>query len=309
MTIQQNHIGCDISKQTLDIFDPRTGKFARVDNERAALQAFARTLDPDMDFLVFEATGHHDRLLRITLAQFSIACARLNPVMTRRFAQSRGRLAKTDRLDARMLSQYGSLLRPGADEKPDLERERLAAFARRRDQLVDARARELRHLSEVFDAGIADDIHAVITGLDARIAALETEIQRQIQAVGDLAARTQRLCSAPGVGKVTALALVSLMPELGHANPKAIASLAGLAPMNNDSGQKRGVRSIKGGRRRVRSALYMAALGAIRASARFNTFYQAIAQRSGSKKIAIIATARKLLTVLNAMERTQKAFI
>jgi transposase len=308
VTIQQNYIGCDISKQMLDIFDPQTGKFARIENQLAALQAFARTLAPDRDFLVFEATGHHDRLLRITLAEAGIAYARLNPVMVRRFAQSRGRLAKTDRLDARMLSQYGSLLRPCADAKPDLERERLAAFARRRDQLVDARARELRHLGEVFDAVIAADIQAVIAGLDARIAALETEIQRQIRTTDGLAERTLRLCSAPGVGKVTALTLISLMPELGHTSPKAIASLAGLAPMNNDSGQKRGLRSIKGGRRRVRSALYMAALGAIRASARFTAFYQAIALRSGSKKLALIATARKLLTVLNAMERTQKAF-
>ena len=308
MIIQQNYIGCDISKQTLDIFDPQTSKFVRIDNERVALQAFVGTLDPETDFLVFEATGHHDRLLRITLAQAGIAFARLNPVMVRRFAQSRGRLAKTDRLDARMLSQYGSLLRPRADPKPDLERERLAAFARRRDQLVDARAMELRHLGEAFDAAIATDINAVIAGLDARIAALEEEIARQIQTVEGMAQRTQRLCSAPGVGKVTALTLVSLMPELGHVNPKAAASLAGLAPMNNDSGQKRGVRSIKGGRRRVRSALYMAALGAIRASDRFREFYQAIALRSGSKKLAIIAVARKLLTVLNAMERTQKAF-
>lgn len=308
MSIYQNYIGCDISKHVLDIFDPKAGKLSRVDNELSALQVFAQELVPGTSFLVFEATGYYDRLLRITLAATGIAYARLNPAMVRRFAQARGQLAKTDTLDARMLSQMGAMFQPAGNQPPCLERERLAAFARRRDQLVDMRAKELKHMGEAFDLTILIDIKAVIADLDGRIRALEAQIQCQIDETAELQKQAQRLCSAPGIGKVTALTLIALMPELRQTGPRAIASLAGLAPMNNDSGKRRGLRSIKGGRPRVRKALYMAALGAIRASTRFSAFYQTIAQRSGSKKLAIVATARKLITVLNAMERTKKNF-
>ena len=143
---------------------------------------------------------------------------------------------------------------------------------------------------------------------DARIAELEATIRRQVEASDELARQADQLMSAPGVGPVTALTLLAHMPELGRLSPKTAAALAGLAPFNADSGQKRGRRAIAGGRPRVRKALYMAALGAIRANARFNAFYSAIARRSGSKKVAIIAVARKLVTVLNAMLRDGKAF-
>jgi transposase len=308
MTIHQNYIGCDIAKAMLDVFDPRTGKLMRMKNECAALQAFAATLEPAASFVVLEATGHHDRLLRHALGDAGIGFARINPMVARRFAEARGRLAKTDRLDARTLSELGAMFKPSSDPAPCPQRERLAAFARRRDQLVDMRARERRHLSEAFDPAIIADIKALIADLDNRIATLEADIARQLKTVPDLAQQAARLISAPGVGPVTALTLIAHMPELGHTSPKAIASLAGLAPFNNDSGSRRGRRTIRGGRPRVRRALYMAALGAIRANTRFNAFYAAIAQRSGSKKAAIIATARKLLTVLNAMQRDTKAF-
>lgn len=308
MTIHHNYIGCDIAKAMLDVFDPATGRLCRVVNERMALEAFAARLDPATSFVVLEATGHHDRLLRHVLAQAGIAFARLNPMMVRRFAQARGRLAKTDRVDARSLSELGAMFKPAADQPPCPGRERLAALARRRDQLVAARALELRHLGETVEATVIADIEAAIAGLSARIAALDAEIGGHVQASGELAERATRLASAPGVGPVTALTLLAHMPELGTVSPKAIASLAGLAPFNNDSGTRKGRRSIRGGRPRVRRALYMAALGAIRANARFKGFYSAAAARSGSKKSAIIAVARKLLTVLNAMQRDQKTF-
>jgi transposase len=303
MTIHHNYIGCDIAKEMLDLFDPLSGRPFRVANETAALAAFVATLDPATHFVVLEATGHHDRLLRQLLGHAGIAFARINPTMARRFAQARGRLAKTDRIDARVLSEFGALFKPQADAPPCLHRERLVALARRRDQLVEMRSREFRHLKEAFDAAIVTDIKASIGALDARIAAIETEIDRQMRTTSDLAAEAERLTSAPGVGPVTALTLTAHMPELGRRSPKQIASLAGLAPFNNDSGTRHGRRMIRGGRSRVRKALYMAALGAIRASARFRTFYNAIASRSGSKKLAIVAIARKLLVTLNAMQR------
>ena len=308
MLIDYNYTGCDISKLVLDIFDPQTSKLCRIDNELSSIKAFADTLDA-ASFLVFEATGSHDRLLRQILSAAHIAYVRLNPMMVRRFAQARGKRAKTDRIDARTLSEMGGMFKPDADRPFCDSRERLAALARRRDQLVDMRAIELRHVSEAFDPLIAADIKASIAELDQRIISLEAVIEHQLKSADGLADHAARLISAPGIGPVTALTLIAHMPELGHTSPKAIASLAGLAPYNNDSGKRQGKRSIRGGRPRVRKALYMAALGAIRASDRFRSFYTAVAERSGSKKLAIIATARKLLTVLNAMQRDNKNFV
>ena len=307
MMIHYNYIGCDIAMAALDIFDARLGRLYRVDNEPLALRAFAQGLSAD-DFIVFEATGSHDRNLRQALSEANISYARLNPTTVRRFAQARGKRAKTDQIDARTLSQMGAMFALNADAPFDENRERLTALACRRDQLVELRAVQLRQSSGVEEPLVDDDIASLITELTGRIKSIDALIADQLKTVGDLAAQAARLTSAPGVGPVTALTLIAHMPELGHISPKAIASLAGLAPYNNDSGTKQGKRSIRGGRSRVRRALYMAALGAIRACTRFKTFYTAIAQRSGSKKLAIIATARKLLTVLNAMQRTNQNF-
>ena len=307
MIIDYNYIGCDISKAVLDIYDPRSGKLCRVDNEPLSLKAFAQALAED-SFVVFEATGSHDRHLRRELSAAHIAYARLNPVMVRRFAQARGKRAKTDQIDARTLSQMGAMFTLRAGMAFDENRERLTALARRRDQLIELRALELRHLADTAEPLAQSDIQSLIADLGARIALLDAAIASHLKSDAGLAEQAQRLISAPGVGPVTALTLIAHMPELGQISPKAIASLAGLAPYNNDSGTKQGKRSIRGGRSRVRRALYMAALGAIRACNRFKTFYTAIAERSGSKKLAIIATARKLLTALNAMQRTKQNF-
>ena len=151
------------------------------------------------------------------------------------------------------------------------------------------------------------DIEAMITVLGERIAAIEAQIDEQMKD-GHLAAEADRLTSAPGIGKVTALTLLAHMPELGRLSPKAAASLSGLAPFNDDSGKRYGRRRIKGGRPRVRKALYMAALGAIRASTRLRSFHEAVTARTGSAKAGLIAVARKLITILNAMQRDKSRF-
>ncbi len=308
MTIQHNFIGCDIGKEAVDIFDPRTARFWRIPNTEAQLCAFAQRLDPADDLVVLEATGHCDRLVRLCLAQAGVAFARVNPKTARRFAEARGRLAKTDRIDARLLSHMGAMFALSADTPPCPIHERLAGLARRRDQLVEARATERRHLGDAFDPDIRADIEAMIAILGERIAAIEIAIDEQMKS-GDLAEGARRLTTAPGVGKVTALTLLAHMPELGSLSPKAAASLSGLAPFNDDSGKRSGRRRIKGGRPRVRKALYMAALGAIRASARLRAFYQTVKARTGAAKAAIIAVARKLLTILNAMQRDKTQFV
>jgi len=308
-SIDQNYIGCDVSKARLDFFDPARGRHCRIANEAAAMEAFVAGLRPGVDFVVMEATGHYDRLLRLALSAGGIAFSRHNPQHTHHFSRSVGRRAKTDRQDAVMLAEYGRLHKPAPDAAPDAEVERLQALARRRDQLVDIRARERKHLAEAFDPDVRADIEALVAILNTRIAALEAGIRDTIGQSRDMARNYAILTSAPGVATVTALTLIAHMPELGRRSPKTIAALAGLAPIANESGRRIGKSAIAGGRTRVRCALYMAALGAIRASARFKATYEQIAARAGSRKLAIIAIARKLLVALNAMIRDQKQFI
>lgn len=306
--IHHNYIGCDIGKFAIDVFDPKGSRLLHIDNVPEALNAFAVSLDPASSFVVMEATGGYDRLLRHALSAAGIAHARINPAQVRRFAQAQGKLAKTDRLDARTLSAFGAMFKPRANQPPQAAHEELVSLSRRRDQLVDMRAGELRHLGEAVSSIAIADIKAGIADFDRRIAAIEQAIKQLVDADATLGAAVQRLQTAPGVGPVTAVALMAHMPELGQLTPKTAAALAGLAPINKDSGKRSGRRSICGGRPRLRRALYLAALAATRTGSRFAGFYKAIAARSGSKKVAIIAVARKLLTILNAMQRDQKVF-
>lgn len=304
--VHQTHIGCDIGKSAIDVFHPDGSRWLRIGNTPQDLGAFSITLDRACDFVVMEAGGGHDRLLRYALNAAGIAHTRINPVQVRRFAQARGRLAKTDRLDARSLSEFGSLFKPQAGQPPQAAHEELVSLVRRRDQLVEMRIMELRHLSEAPPA-LAADIEAGIADLGRRITAIETELRTRVAADETLAVDVKRLQTAPGVGPVAAIALMAHMPELDQLTPKTAARLAGLAPFNRDSGKHNGRRSIGGERPLVRRALYMTALEATHSQSRFRGVYTAIADRSGSKKVAIIAVARKLLTFLNAMQRDKHA--
>lgn len=306
MTIHPCFIGIDIAKAHLDLFEESSGTSFRIANTPEAIAAWLSSLDVDNAFIAFEATGPYDRTLRRALEQAGCRCARLNPARARAFARATGRLAKTDTIDARMLAAMARALAIEPDAPADPARNALAQLHKRRDQLVEMRAAEHVRHSEGHDPSGSLARH--LTWLETEIATLEQLMAEALRADQKLAAMQALLRSAPGVGPVTATTLIALMPELGHGSPKAIAALAGLAPFNNDSGRHRGQRSIKGGRRRVRRALYMAALAAIKTSPRFKTFYQTIRARRAAAKIAIVAVARKLLTILNAMVKTNTPF-
>lgn len=306
--IMQNYVGCDISKQWLDFFDETSGRLRRIDNQADAIAAYVAGLDPSRDFVVMEATGVHDRLLRHALAKAGVPFSRHNPAHTHHYAKSTRRRAKTDPLDARMLSDYGRRYNPEAEPAPREEVEQLQSLAAHRDQLVGMRATLKKQLGEAFQEIVITSLKGLIAGLDARIKAFEGQIAEVIRQAEDAARDYTLMVSVPGVSKVGAFSLLALLPELGKRSPKAIAALVGLAPFDNKSGKLTRRSQIQGGRSRVRRALYMAALTAIRTCDRFKTFYTALAARSGSKKLAIIAVARKLLVVLNAIIRDKTAF-
>ncbi len=306
MTVAPSKIGIDVSKAWLDIYDATSGRAQRLANSQEVVKRFLASLPQDSR-LVFEATGPYDLALRKSLDDAGLAFARLNPARARDYARFKGKLAKTDAIDARMLAMMVDVVDFAAERAFDEDHEALAALHRRRDQLVGQRAVERNRSADAPDQRERESLKRHMAFLDAEIALIDAHIAAMLM-LPAFAPRLEILRSLKGIGPVTATTLLALMPELGALTPKTAAALAGLAPHNCDSGKFRGQRHVGGGRARVRRALYMAALSAIRRIPRFNAQYKAIAARSGKRKIGIIAVARKLIVTLNAMLREGKPF-
>lgn len=308
MIIPLRYVGIDVSKRYLDIFDESLGVPERIANATQAITQIAARWRCDV-LVVFEATGVYDLELRETLSQAGIRFARINPARARDFARASGQLAKTDPIDARMLASFARAMQPAAEQAANPARNALAGLAKRRDQLVLMRAQEKNRRSEAEDRAMADRIGRLIEVLDSEIAEIEADISALIKTEPEVSDDAQLMRSLPGVGPVTCMQLIAQMPELGKVGPKQVAALAGLAPFNVDSGAYRGKRKIVGGRKRVRDALYMAALNAVRRADPFKAFYARLRQAGKPAKLALIAVARKLLTVLNAIMRDRKPYL
>ncbi len=308
MNIRPICVGIDISKRWLDVFDEARGALERIDNAPEPIAALiARWRGGDV-LVAFEATGVYDAALAAALERAGVAFARVNPARARDFARACGRVAKTDAIDAESLAAFARAIAPSAAPASAPERKSLEIWAKRRDQLVDQRAQEKNRRSEAGDADFVASVGRHIAFLDAEIKALDAKIKAIIAHEDALAQKARIMRTAPGAGPVATTTLLALMPELGAVGPKQIAALAGLAPMNVDSGQFRGKRAIAGGRKRVRDALYMAALAATRAEGAFRTFYLRLRAAGKPAKLALVAVARKLLVTLNAMVRDNVPF-
>lgn len=306
MTIPPACVGIDVSKAVLDVFDRNCG-LRRIANDAETIERFVAGLDPDA-FVVFEATGRYDARLRRALEAAGIRFARVNPEHARAFARATGRRAKTDAVDARMLADLGLRLAPRPAEASDPARVDLQLADRRRDQLVAMRVAERVRLVDCDDEAMRTDLEGHIAFLDAAVSAVEARIAAMVKADADLTRLARRLRTVPGIGPVVAARLLAALPELGRRSPKAIASLAGLAPHADDSGGRRGKRVISGGRRRVREALYMAAVAASRGKTRLGAFYRTLRDAGKPPKLALLALARKLVVILNAVARDDQDF-
>lgn len=305
MDIHQATVGIDVSKARLDIYD---GAVSSCANTPEAIAPLARTWAQRGVLVVYEATGVYDLALRRALDAAGARHARVSPSKARAFARAAGFLAKTDQVDARMLARLGLALQPRESPPADPDRERLAALHRRRDQLVLMRQQERTRLKGCGEPEIQAGLRRLLAMLDQEIAAIDARLAETIASAPALEAARRLLRSIPGVGPVAAAALLALVPELGERSGKAIAALAGLAPINRDSGQWRGQRTIGGGRKRVRDALYMAAVAASRSHSRFAAVYAHLRQAGKPPKLAFVALARKLLVTANAVIRDQRAF-
>jgi len=308
MSISPKVLGIDISKHHLDVFDPRSGRVEHLENQPQAISAWAEQALDGIDLVVFEATGRYDEALRAELVGRQVRFSRVNPSQARDFARASGFLAKTDAIDCRMLSLMGQALALRPAEPVSPQRERLVRLGRRRDQLVTQRVQEKTRLKEEDDPEARASLQSHLAWLDAEIRRFETCIRQLIASCRELARTSALLRSVPGVGPVTASSLLALVPELGARSPKTIAALIGLAPLNADSGTRRGQRTIRGGRKRVRDALYMAAVSCIGRQNRFACAYRAFVSAGKPPKLALIAVARKMLITLNAIARDQQPF-
>jgi transposase len=308
MTIHPDVVGIDVSKHHLDVFDTALGRAERILNRPEQVQALIARWAGQERWIVFEATGRYDMILRRELDGAGLAHARVNPTQARDFARAAGFLAKTDAVDARMLAALGAALRPRPAPALDQTRQRLALLHKRRDQLVAMRQQERTRRAEIDDPDLAADLERHLAWLDAAVSDFDARIADLIAAQPSLRQTRALVQSIPGVGPVTAATLMALIPELGQRSPKSIAALAGLAPFNHDSGKLRGQRAIRGGRKRVRDALYMAAVAASRSNSRFKAAYRALRDAGKPPKLAFIAIARKLLVTANALLRDQQPF-
>lgn len=308
MTIHQHVIGCDVSKAHLDICEAGQRKIHRIDNTAQAIEQWLKTEKDQEPFVIFEATGCYDRQLRNGLNVAGIAFARVNPVKARNFARASGILAKTDRVDATMLADMGKRLALQPDTPPCPQKQRLCELSTRRDQLVAMRKQEQTRLKQVHDQELIRDISEHIGELTKRIKQIERRCLEIIRTTPHIARQHELISSIPGIGNVTAVVLIASLPELGTRTRRSIAALVGLAPIARDSGQTNARRFIFGGRARVRQAMYMAALTAAHSSPRFANFYKSLTSRGIAKKAALIAVARKLLIITNAVIRDQKTY-
>ena len=252
---------------------------------------------------VCEATGGYELLVVAGLRQAGIAVHIAHPNQVRDLARACGYRAKTDRLDAVVLSRYGQVFQPAATLAQDGDRSRLQGLLGRRDQLVEQRTQEQNRLARAGSAGARGSIQRHIEWLDGEIRELEREYRELLDQNAEFSRLVELYCSVPGVGRQTAATLIAWLPELGHWDGKALASLCGVAPWSRDSGRKRGYRATRGGRTRIKRALYMSSLSVSRSKVGLGACYDRLRERGKPGKVALVAIMRKLLLQLNAVAR------
>ena len=307
---ERPNCGVDVSKAHLDV--RLVDEDQHLANDSAGWgQLVAKLKKAHADLVVVEATGGYERGLVLALQEAGITVARVNPRQARDFAKSMGVLAKTDQVDARVLRDFADVLARHQDRSKfvtpmiEPERQALLELVTRRRQLIEMRVAEsnrLDHASKLTKRGIL----SVIKLLDKQIKAIDDEIDDNLER--HFKSQKELLDSVKGVGPATIMSLVAALPELGRLNRRSISKLVGVAPLANDSGQRRGKRSTWGGRASVRSVIYMAALVATQHNTVIGAFYTRLLAAGKPKKVALVACMRKLLTILNAMLRDGKAW-
>jgi transposase len=305
MQAEKKFVGVDVSKKTLDIAFGQEGKYQRIENSAKAIREFVSSLSPDaIAQVVIESTGGLERPIIKALTEASIPVALINPSRVRYFAKASGLYAKTDELDARILAAYGKSIKLRSYTAPSEEKTKLSDLGSRRRQLLEIVVAEKNRYQSM--PRLQDEISEHLDWLENKVREIESQIETLLESSEELKEKREILVSCKGVGEVTAFTLLAELPELGTVDRKEIASLVGVAPMNHDSGEKKGKRTTYGGRSKVRTALYMATLSATRFNPAIRKFYNRLVENGKKKMVALVAAMRKLLTILNAMIKNKQ---
>ena len=295
-------VGIDVSKETLDVHLLGGDLSLSLENTRDGLKELARVLSPRKAArVIMEATGGLERRAAAYLVDAGLDVVVVNPRQVRQYAQAKGILAKTDKVDARVLALFGRDIKPEARALRSAQEEAIRALVARRNQLMGMRVAETNRLGRADNRKVASSIKAVLKTFERQISAVDAEIDDAIKGSPVWRVADDLLRSVPGVGEKTSRMLIAALPEIGRLSGKEAASLAGLAPFAHDSGKMKGRRMIRGGRSSVRRALYMSALVASRHNEDIRVFYQRLRDNGKSGKVALTACMRKLLITLNAV--------
>lgn len=300
-------VGIDVGKYHVEIALSDDSEVRQFKNDDAGIEGILELLKGRVvELVVLEATGGYERQVLASLLGAKIPAVAVNPRQARDYAKALGKLEKTDAVDARMLSKFAAAVRPPVRPRVSEKLEEVQDWVTRRRQLVEMLVAE-KNRSQHAKHGVLKDIRAHIDWLNRRIRDNEKELRDILKNAPEWDAEVELLDSIKGLARVTALTLLTGLPELGTLNRKQIAKLVGVAPLCRDSGTLRGKRTCWGGRASVRACLYMAALSATRYNDTIKTFYRRLLAAGKAKKLALVACMRKLLTILNARIRDHRA--
>ena len=302
----QVFVGIDVSKLRLDVCRLPGGDSAEFANDGSGIKSLLEwSAHAPPTLVVLEATGGFERLVVAQLAAAALPVVVVNPRQVRQFAGALGRLAKTDKIDAQVLARFAQDVRPTVRPLPDDKERELAELIARRRQLVELRSAELNRLKQTGSLKVRRNIEHTLKFLDKQLQAFDDELDRQLRQSPVWREKDELLQSLPGVGPTTSRTLLAELPQLGQCSRREIASLAGVAPLNRDSGRFRGQRTIWGGKATVRSALYMATLTAVKYYAPLKAVYDRLRNNGKKAKVALVACMRKLLIILNTILKTK----
>jgi transposase len=295
-------IGVDIAKASFEFVAYGDDRHFNLSNDEGGIQQAVKQMEKlSPELIVLEATGGFELPLVAALSMAELPVVVINPRQVRNFAKATGHLAKTDAIDAEVLAHYGAVVKPSVRLIPDAEMIMLKEIVSRRQQLVGILVAERNRLGTAHNHIVKEGIQLHIDWLKRQLDDTDGELQKQIESSPVWQTKDDLLRTVPGIGSTTSATLLANLPELGTLNRHQIAALAGVAPFNRDSGIMRGKRSVWGGRDRVKKALYMATIVAVRWNANIKVFYQRLCASGKAKKVALVACMRKLLIILNTM--------
>ena len=304
------NVGVDVGKSNLDVFLYEKDIYFQVTNNKEGIKQLLKRLSYyDIERIVMEATGRYEFALAEAAYAKGLPVCIVKPLSVRRYAGAIDQLAKTDKIDAKVLAEFAAIVQPRISPQKSKRLILIKDLLVRRRQLIEIRTQEMNR-SQIMGKTFQASIRRVIKLMNKEIERVETQLDKYVQEHEEWSLKKEILLTVPGVGNTLAYTLLADMPELGSMNNKQAAALAGLALVNRDSGKLRGKRRIQGGRATVRTTLYMATLSAIQCNPILKHFYKKLVDNGKHKKVAITACMRRFITILNAMLRdnTQWAY-